>query len=265
MTNDYDPRVSIHGQGSAVVLVPGMNGSGELFYRQIPSLRQSYRVATYSLRDDAPTLNVLADDLARVIEEVAPAERRAIVVGESFGGAVALTLALTHPERVSALIILNSFPHFRSQFRLQLAIAGLKVLPWGALGLMRQLTAFRLHSRGTHRAEVKRFIELTARATRRGYHNRLKLLRDYDVRSRLGEVGHPTLFLAAEVDHLVPAVAEARYMADRVPAGAMRVLAGHGHICLIAPDLNLAQILDDWQASARVTGGGRLADLHKVR
>src|SRR5438552_13664103 len=110
MTNEYDPRVSIHGQGSAVVLVPGMNGSGELFYRQIPSLRQSYRVATYSLRDDATSLNVLADDLARVIEEVAPAERRAIVVGESFGGAVALTLALTHPQRVSALIILNSFP-----------------------------------------------------------------------------------------------------------------------------------------------------------
>lgn len=252
MTNDYDPRISIHGQGSAVVLVPGMNGSGELVYRQIPSLRQSYRVATYSLRDDAPTLNVLADDLARVIEEVAPAERRAIVVGESFGGAVALTLALIHPERVSALIILNSFPYFGSQVRLQLAIAGLNILPWRGLGLMRQLMAFRLHSRQTHRAEVKRFIELTARATRRGYLNRLKLLRDYDVRSRLREVCHPTLFLAAEGDHLVPAVAQARYMADRVPASVLRVLAGHGHICLIAPDLDLAQILDDWQASARV-------------
>lgn len=247
MTSEYDPRVCIHGQGSAVVLVPGINGSGELFYRQIPSLRQSYRVATYRLRDDAPTLSVLADDLARVIEEVAPAERRAIVVGESFGGTVALTLALTHPERVSALLIVNSFPHFGSPFRLQLAIAGLRVLPWRAFGLMRQLTAFRLHSSHTRRPEVKRFIELTSRATRRGYLNRLKLLRDYDVRSRLHEVRHPTLFLAAEVDHLVSAVAQARYMADRVPASVLRVLAGHGHICLIAPDLDLAQILDGWR------------------
>jgi len=78
--------------------VPGLNGTGELFYRQMPSLQQTYRVATYRLRDDAPTLGVLADDLASVIEHVAPAERRAIVVGESFGGAVALTLALTYPD-----------------------------------------------------------------------------------------------------------------------------------------------------------------------
>jgi hypothetical protein len=26
----------------------------------------------------------------------------------------------------------------------------------------------------------------------------------------------------------------------------MRVLEGHGHSCLIAPDLDLAAIIDDW-------------------
>src|SRR5206468_5886658 len=86
MSNGYDPRISIEGNGVPLVLVPGLNGIGELFYRQIPSLRQGYRVATYTLRDDAPTLNALADDLAQVIGEIAPVERRAIVVGESFGG-----------------------------------------------------------------------------------------------------------------------------------------------------------------------------------
>ena len=75
MSDRYDPRVSIEGQGRPLVLVPGLNGTGELFYRQIPSLRHTYRVATYSLRDDAPALDVLADDLARVIEHVAPGTR----------------------------------------------------------------------------------------------------------------------------------------------------------------------------------------------
>jgi pimeloyl-ACP methyl ester carboxylesterase len=253
MIDCYDPRVSIEGQGEPLVLVPGLNGAGELFYRQLPSLRQAYRVATYSLRDDAPALDVLADDLARVIEHVAPAERRAIIVGESFGGTVALTLALMHPERVSALVILNSFPYWDAQVRLRLAIAGLTVVPWNAVSLMRQLAASRLHSRHTNHAEVKRFIGLTARATRRGYVNRLKLLQDYDVRHRLHEVCHPTLFLAAEADHLVPAVAQARYMSDRVPASRVRVLEGHGHICLIAPNLELATILADWRAGTPST------------
>ena len=250
MHSDYDPRVSIRGEGRAVVLVPGMNGTGELFYRQVPRLERSYRVATYSLREDAESLDLLAADLAHVVDVVAPIERRAIIVGESFGGAVALTFALSYPERVGALVILNSFPHFAPQIRLRLAIAGLAVLPWGAMPLVRHLTAFRLHSPHTHRAEVKQFIELTAHATRDGYINRLKLLRRFDVRDRLHDIRQPALFLASEHDHLVPAVAQARYMANRVPSSVMRILKGHGHICLIAPDLDLAQILNEWQEAS---------------
>jgi len=134
--------------------------------------------------------------------------------------------------------------------RLRLAIAGMTVVPWSAISLVRRLTAFRLHSPHTDRTEIKRFIALTVPATRRGYINRLKLLRDYDVRQRLQEVCHPTLFLAAESDHLVPAVAQAQYMAARVPASSLRILEGHGHISLIAPGVSLADILDDWRAAA---------------
>jgi len=250
MRSDYDPRVSIRGEGRAVVLVPGMNGTGELFYRQVPRLERSYRVATYALRDEAESLDVLAADLAHIVDVVAPIERRAIIVGESFGGAVALTFALKYPEHVGALVILNSFPYFAPQVRLRLAVAGLAILPWGAMPLVRHLTAFRLHSPHTHRAEVKQFIELTAHATRDGYINRLKLLRRFDVRDRLHDIRQPALFLASEHDHLVPAVAQARYMADRVPSSVMRILRGHGHICLIAPDLDLAQILHQWQEAS---------------
>jgi hypothetical protein len=35
-------------------------------------------------------------------------------------------------------------------------------------------------------------------------------------------------------------------MADRVPSSVMRILKGHGHICLIAPDVDLARILSEW-------------------
>jgi 3-oxoadipate enol-lactonase/3-oxoadipate enol-lactonase/4-carboxymuconolactone decarboxylase len=247
MSDVYDPRLSIQGEGHAMVLVPGMNGSGDLFYRQIPLLARSYRVATYTLRDEAASLDELVGDLSRVVGTVAPVERRAMVVGESFGGAVALTFALAHPEQVTALVILNSFPYFSPQFRLDLAILGLTAVPWNAMPMVRRVTAWRLHSRHTHHAEMRRFFELTAGATRRGYLNRLKLLRRYDVRNRLGDLRQPVLFLAAEDDHLVPSVEQARYMADRVPSSAMRVLTGHGHICLIAPDIDLSAIINDWR------------------
>lgn len=254
MADAYVPGVSVSGQGRAVVLVPGMDGTGQLFHRQVPGLARSFRVATYALRNDAPSMDALVGDLVRTIEAVDPVERCAIVVGESFGGALALSLALATPERVRALVVLNSFPHFTPQFRLRLADWGLSVVPWGAMGLVRRLTAFRMHSRHTHAQEIRRFMALTARASRQGYLNRLRLLRQYDVRDRLQEISVPTLFLAADEDHLVPSVAEARFMAARVPGSLVRVLAGHGHVCLIAPDLSLEEILLEWTPTGSPSG-----------
>src|SRR5580765_1901597 len=109
MMPEYDPRLQVEGAGPALVLVPGMNGSGQLFYAQLPRLVKRYQVATYSLRDDAASLDTLATDLRDVIDRAFFPAARAIVVGESFGGAVALSFALNNPERVEALVILNSF------------------------------------------------------------------------------------------------------------------------------------------------------------
>jgi len=245
---DYDWRLSLQGTGEALVLVPGMDGTGQLFYRQTPSLSESFRTATYALRSNALTMDTLVDDLGRVIDAVAPETRRAIVVGESFGGALAMSFALARPEQVSALVVLNSFPYFAPQFRLRLARYGLALLPWGAMPLIRRATAFRLHSAHTHREEIRRFVELTATASRDGYINRLQLLMSYDIRDRLHELRPPVLFLAAEQDHLVPSVDQAELMVSRVPRATLRILHGHGHICLIAPDVDLRAMLLPWLA-----------------
>ena len=247
MTNaEYDWRLSVRGTGAALVLVPGMDGTGQLFYRQTPMLSESFRTATYALRSTATTMDVLVEDLARVVDTVAPDTHRAVIVGESFGGALAMSFALARPEQVSALVVLNSFPYFAPQFRLRVARYGLAVLPWGAMPLIRRATAFRLHSAHTHREEIRRFMDLTASADREGYINRLQVLLSYDIRHRLHDLRPPALFLAAEQDHLVPSIQQAELMVSRVPHGTLRVLHGHGHICLIAPDVCLRDILAPW-------------------
>jgi pimeloyl-ACP methyl ester carboxylesterase len=252
MSNAYDPRLTITGEGRPVVLVPGMDGTGRLFYRQVARLAPEYRVATYALRDSAESMDLLVDDLASIVRQVSPEEGRAVVIGESFGGALALTLAAERPECVRSLVILNSFPYFEPQFRLRLALAGLRTMPWGMMGAVRRLTAFRLHSPHTHGDEIRQFMRLTAAASRTGYLNRLRILQRWDMRPRLANIAAETLFLAADQDHLVPAVAQAQIMAARVPKSTVRVLNGHGHICLIAPDVDLAQILADWQRTSAV-------------
>ena len=254
----YDPQLSIEGAGDPVVLVPGINGTREIFYRQVPCLSRAYRVATYSLRDDPPSMDVLVDDLDKVIEAVASEAGQTTVIAESFGGTVAMSLALARPSRVRALMIVNSFSRYaRSQ--IALARAGLSMLPWPVMKPIRRLAAFRMHSPHTPREEVRRFISITDRTAKAGYVYRLRLLRDYDLRPRLAELRVPVLFVACDQDHLVPSVSEARLMASLAPQSSVRILRGQGHVCIIAPGVDFGQMLDEWKASGyrlQATGYG---------
>jgi pimeloyl-ACP methyl ester carboxylesterase len=226
-----------------------MDGTGELFYRQVPRLARHHRVATYALREEADQMDVLVEDLARIHRLASPEGEAAVVIGESFGGTVAMSFALEHPERVAELVVLNSFPRFLPQRRLRLALFALRLAPWHAMPIVRRVTAFRLHSHRTTREDIRRFLDVTRATSRRGYVNRLQILRRLDLRERLGEIRAPTLFLAAGEDHLVPSLEQANRMSELVPGATLRVLEGHGHICLIAPDVDLAAILEEWRAA----------------
>jgi len=233
-----------------LVLVPGIDGTGLLFYRQIPALERQFAITTTRHRDDARSMEDLVDDLDREIERVA-AGRPVTLLGESFGGALTLSYALAHPERVERVVILNSFAHFGSQARLWLGYHLLRATPWGMMRIVRQLNASRMHSPQTERDEIDRFHELMRATTREGYLSRMRILRDYDIRDQLPSLNVPALYLAADRDTLVPSVEQARLMSELTPSATMRVLEGHGHSCLIAPDLDLAAILDEWLAGAR--------------
>lgn len=236
-----------------LVLVPGLDGTGLLFYRQVPRLQSRYAVTTHRLRDSARHLGELVDELDARVAEVAGG-RRVTLVGESFGGALSLSYALAHSDRVERLVILNSFPYFDPRARLWLGYHLLRAVPWGVMRLVRQLTAWRMHSPHTGREELRRFHALMRATTREGYLSRLRMLREYDVRAQLPALRVPVLYLAADRDHLVPAVEQATLMASITPRATLQVLQGHGHICLIAPDLDLADILDAWT-------GGELAQV----
>jgi pimeloyl-ACP methyl ester carboxylesterase len=236
----------VQGEGPPLIYIPGLDGTGLLFYRQARLLAHRFRVITFRLRDEALSMESLVAEIARHLDEAVPDRTPAVVVGESFGGALAMSFALAHPERIRALVILNSFSRITPRIKLYAAIAAARIVPWGTMRIVRRLTASRLHSSHTHRDEIARFLLLTRATTRQGYINRLRILTRYDLRRRLKDIHVPTLYLAADEDHLIPSVEQATYMSARVPNAAMRVLRGHGHSCFLAPDLDLDEILQGW-------------------
>lgn len=97
-----------------LVLITGLGGLQEGWFRQVPHFAASFRVLTYDHRGagrsstlDVPTtMRDLADDAVRLFDAVGIA--RAHVWGVSMGGKVAQELALGWPERVDRLILENT-------------------------------------------------------------------------------------------------------------------------------------------------------------
>lgn len=114
--------VKIHyvvaGAGPLVVMVHGFPDFWYSWRDQITALEDTYRIAAVDLRgyndSDKPqgvenyAMPLLVADIAAVI--AAEGESSAVVVGHDWGGAIAWSVAMSRPELVSALVILN-LPH----------------------------------------------------------------------------------------------------------------------------------------------------------
>jgi pimeloyl-ACP methyl ester carboxylesterase len=232
-------------EADTIILVPGLDGTALLFYRQISLLAERFNVVAFPLPNESDrSMDDLVGELRALIDEIAP--RGAILCGESFGGALSLSTALACPEAVRGLVIVNSFSRVPQRVQLRLGPLALRLVPWGAMPLVRRFTASRMHSPHTLPEDLAEFHERSKQIGREGYIRRLEILWDYDVRERLHEIAAPTLFLAGDRDQLVPSVPEARFMSARVPNAEMQVLEGYGHICLINHDLDLLEFVGPW-------------------
>lgn len=228
-----------------MIYIPGLDGTGELFFKQIGYLRDSYRVVSFRSREAGSfTYEDLANDLSAIIRDLG--EARATILGESFGGTVALNFALRYPEMVERLVVINSFPRFRSRLKIKLAVRLASGLPFRLLWPLRKVSnTIGLLIDGVRAEERRMFWKAIRTVSAEGYSRRLQLISELDVVDRLGEIQSPSLFIAGERDLLVPSAKEALAMAARMPHATVKIVRGAGHACLLGEYVNLAQLLGD--------------------
>jgi pimeloyl-ACP methyl ester carboxylesterase len=101
------------GHGKPMVLLHGLASQSHIFDLVAPRLAQNYRVVALDQRghgasakpDSGYDFKSVMDDLLAFL--VAMKFKRAIFVGHSWGGNVALQFAATYPERVTALVLID--------------------------------------------------------------------------------------------------------------------------------------------------------------
>lgn len=209
---------------SPVVYLPGIDGTGRLLYRQ-ERLLAGFNVRCVSYpQDDRHTYVDLVKLGIAALEETGPG----VVLAESFGGAVALMVALERPDLVKQLVLVNTFARYPR--RLFIDVAGL-FGPWLANRpshpASRPLRGAFFFGPGLSKADRDAWWERTADVPMRVYGYRCRLLRDLDLRSRLGEVRAPAVVFVSPNDRVVPAPA-GRLLANLLPrARLIEVPAGH--------------------------------------
>jgi pimeloyl-ACP methyl ester carboxylesterase len=157
---------------------------------------------------------------------------QAVLMGHSLGGFLSLELHRTAPERVAALVLVDTGPGYRN------------AEARAAWNDMADRFARSFETRGLDalqrsdeiRADVHRSAQGLAHAARG-----ILRQRDAAVLENLGDVDVPTLVVVGEHDE--PFLNGARYMASRIPGAEQVTIAGAAHAPMVShPDAFLAAV-----------------------
>ncbi len=228
-----------------IVLIPGLDGTGLLYYRQIEPLEERYRVLAYRPQSRAVfDYQDLVDELDSAVPDVAPASMT--VVGESFGGTAAMHYVLAYPEKVARLVLINTFSRYRQRIRIRLGCCLAPLLQRRVIRGIKDLVVDRtLEREGIPPEDRKRYHEIIKQVYQPAYRRRLELVRDVDLRGRLKDIRVPTLLFASGCDKIVRSLEEARFMLLHIPHSRLIEFARAGHALLLTPGFVLADYLKE--------------------
>jgi pimeloyl-ACP methyl ester carboxylesterase len=228
--------------------LPGMDGTGQLFYKQVDALKQEFEVHCLVL----PPYELMGwDQLSIAVSNLVEAKLKegkrpsVYLCGESFGGALALKVIERSPRLFTHLVLINPASAFRQN----------PLLYWGSYLVQPRLEAvyqFSCQSLLNFLAALDRMQERDRQRLLAAMRSvpqttsiwRLGLLRLFEVNERrLSRLSQPTLLIASGRDRLLDSKAEADRLSQMLPYAKTYVLPESGHACLLEDQVSLYQIL----------------------
>ena len=245
---DHETLVATAGDsGPAVVLLHALGLDWRMWEAVMNGVARGRRVIAYDLRGHghaagAPRPHTMDDAAADLIALLDALEiDRAHVVGLSYGGGIAQTAAVQHPERFASLALLatTDFPFDAFEARARSAeVDGMEaqVVP----SLTRWFTPAAL---ATDAWGVRYARERVRRMSAADWAGAWRAFKGLDVQGRLSGFALPTLVLAGSEDaSTTPAIMRA--LAERIPAARYEELPGVPHMQTLEQPAAVAAALE---------------------
>lgn len=205
-------------------------------------LEKRFRVLRHDSRghglSDAPPgpyrIADLAGDLLGLMDALGL--NRIGLVGLSVGGLVAQEIAVQHPDRLAALVLIDTAARIGTVEGWNERIAKVEAGGLAAIGEAVVAGWFGAAFARAHPDEVAGCRQMLERMPASGYVATCAALRDTDLTGEVTRIRAPTLALAGTEDRTTtPAIVRAT--ADRIPGARFEAIEGAGHLpCLDRPE-----------------------------
>jgi class 3 adenylate cyclase len=209
---------------------------------------------------DSLALEIMDADLSALLDAVGI--HQAAMVGSSIRGPAAIHFAITHAERVSALVLVNTYAHYLRE----------DDYPWGfpredldeQVAVVKEIwgTAPNLENVAPSRIADERFRAWYTRSMRSfGGPDQIADLMwgnlGADVRALLPSVSVPTLVLQRDGDPLI-AMGAGRYLAGHIPNAKFVVLPGEDHLFFVGDTDAVVDEIEEFLTGARSGAEGEV-------
>ena len=227
-----------HGAGEPLLLVSGLGGVASFWKPNLPALSAKFRVILHDHRGTGASthskmkysVDQMSDDLVRLMDRLKI--ERAHLVGQSTGGAIGQTLAITRPERVGKLVLAGTWPKADAYFLRLFEMRRKLLMTAGTEAYIRALPVFLYPSwwvsENIGLIEEREKAAIPASAPAEVIAARIDAICAFDRSAELGRIKAKTLVICAKDDIITPAYFSEE-LARRIPGARLILLQRGGH------------------------------------
>jgi len=224
------------GEGGDLVILHSLLTDRHAFDPVLPMLAAKHRVTLFNLpgfHGSQPAMLALMDAYLAVVEdgfEEFGIGKDAVLMGNGFGGTVALAFGLAHPERISKLVLSDAAAGFPPEGRNAFAVMAQKVEE-GGLGSIAEIAAKRVFSPAylaAHPEKIEERKSVLLEIDPKAFQAACKILQETDLVPLLHHLKVPTLVICGEFDQATPPVLN-KQIVEKVAGARYVELPGCGH------------------------------------